>query len=92
MSSEFGNDYVTISDDDGNDYMLEHIDTIEIEGNFYMAFLPADVDENDDNYGLVIFTVEKEDGEDVLVSIDDEGFLEELFERFKERFYDEDEE
>ena len=92
MSSEFGNDYVTISDDEGNDYVLEHLDTLEIDDTFYMAFLPTDIDENDDDYGLVILTVAEEDGEEILVSVEDDDLLESLYERFMERLLDEDDE
>jgi len=92
MSSDFGNDYFTISDEDGNDYELEHLDTIEIDGKLYMAFLPTDLDEDDEDYGFVILTVEDEDGEDILVSVEDEELLENLCELFVERFLDEDDE
>ena len=93
MSNEFGNDFINISDDDGNDYVLEHLDTIEVNGVFYMAFLPTDLDENDDNYGMVILKVIEEGGEDVLISIDDDDDLvESLHERFLERLLDDEEE
>ena len=91
MESEFGGDLVTISDDDGNTFMLEHIDTVEIDDIFYMAFLPADMDEDDENLGMVILKVVEEDGEDVLVSVDDDSALEKLHEIFLERL-EEDEE
>ena len=90
MSSEYGNDFVTISDDDGNDFILEHLDTIEIDDTYYMAFLPAEMDEDDDDYGLVILKVVDENGEEVLVSIDDDIFLEDLYKRFIERLSEED--
>jgi len=90
MSNEFGNDFVTISDDEGNDFVLEHLDTIELNEVFYMAFLPTDVEEEDDDYGLVILKVVNEDGEDVLVSIDDDELLDDLYERFMERLTEED--
>ena len=91
MSSEYGNDFVTISDDDGNDFVLEHLDTIEVDDVFYMAFLPTDLDEDDEDYGLVILKVVEENGEEVLISIDDENLLENLYERFVERLSEEEE-
>ena len=92
MSSEYGSDFITISDDDGNDYVLEHLDTIDIDDTFYMAFLPTDIDEQDDDYGLVILKVIEENGEDILVSIDDDDeLLENLYERFVERLSEDDE-
>ena len=92
MSSEYGNDFVTISDDDGNDFVLEHLDTLEIDDIYYMAFLPTDIDEDDEDYGLVILKVIEENGEEVLMSIDDEDFLESLYERFVERLSDDEDE
>jgi len=89
LSSEYGNDFVTISDDDGNDFVLEHLDTIEIDDTFYMAFLPTDLDEDDEDYGLVILKVVEENGEEVLISIDDDDLLERLYESFIERLSDE---
>ena len=93
MDSEFGGDLFTITDDDGNDYILEHVDTIEIDDVFYLAFLPTDLDEDDEEYGLIILKKTEEDGEQILVSIDDDdALLEDLFERFIDRLLDEDEE
>ena len=92
MNNRFGNDFVTISDENGNDYVLEHLDTIEIGDRYYMAFLPTDVDEESEDYGIIILTVEEEDGEDILVSVDDDDLLEELYERFIERILDEEDE
>ena len=92
MSNEFGSDYVTISDAEGNDFVLEHLDSIEVDGTFYMAFLPTDIDEDDDAYGLIILMVIEEDGEEVLASIDDEDLLENIYGRFLERLLDEEDE
>jgi len=92
MSNEFGSDFVTISDAEGNEFVLEHLDSIEVDGKFYMAFLPTDIDEEDDDYGLIILMVVEEDGEEVLASIDDEEILENIYSRFLERLLDEEEE
>ena len=93
MSSDFGNDYITISDDDGNDFVLEHLDTVEIDDIFYMAFLPTDISEEDDEYGIIILKVVEENGEDILVSIDDDDeLLERLYEIFVDRLAEADEE
>ena len=92
MNSDFGNDFITISDDDGNDFVLEHLDTIEIDDTFYMAFLPTDINEDDEGYGLIILKVVEENGEDILVSIDDDDeLLESLYETFVDRLAEDDE-
>lgn len=84
MSEDFGNDIITVSDEDGNDLALEHLDTIEQDGKVYMAFLPADIDEDSEDYGIVILAV---DGED-LVSIEDIDLLESLYDTFMERLFE----
>ena len=90
MNSEFGNDFITISDDEGNAFVLEHLDTIEIDDVFYLAFLPTDIDENEDDFGLVILRVIEEDGEESFESIEDEELLERVYNLFVERLFEED--
>ena len=47
MSEAFGSDYLTIEDDDGNEFELEVLDEFELDGQSYLAALPADMDEDD---------------------------------------------
>ena len=85
MSGEFGSDLITISDEEGNDFVLEHLDSIEVDDTYYLAFLPTDIDEEDDDYGLIILKVIEENGEEILASIDDDEQLENIYSRFMER-------
>ena len=41
MEELFGPDFITVTDEDGNEFELEHLDTLEHEGETYMAFSPA---------------------------------------------------
>ena len=92
MSEEYGSDYISITDDNGNEFELEHLDTIEYGGALYMAFLPADMDENDADYGMIILKVIKENDEEILATVDDEKELEAVYNVFMEQlFSDEDE-
>ena len=85
MSEEDGNDFITLTDEDGNEIELEHLDTVEYNGQTYMAFLPAEMS-LEDAYELFILKVELEDdGEEVLVSLDDEDEEAEMFQIFSER-------
>ena len=92
MSDEYGNDYVTISDDDGNEFELEHLDTAEVNDKIYMAFLPTDMDEDDENFGLIILRVTEKDGEEVLTTLDDDDELAAVYELFVDRLSDDSEE
>jgi len=90
MNDEYGSDFLTITDDEGNDYELEHIDTLEVNDQIYMAFLPADMNEDDEDFGLVILKVLEDNDEDLLTNINDENELNDVFERFIDRFKQED--
>jgi len=89
MSETYGNDFITISDDDGKEYTLEHLDTMELDGEYYMAFLPADIDVKDEKYGLLILKREGPE-EDAYLVLPDDDELEHVYEKFMERLFAED--
>ena len=41
MEDQFGSDFITISDEDGTEYELEVLSTLEYDGNTYLAVVPA---------------------------------------------------
>ena len=85
MSEEYGNNFVVLTDENGKEIELEHLDTLEYNGQTYMAFIPAEM-ELDDAYELLIMKVELEDnGEEALVTLDDEDEEAEMFQIFSER-------
>jgi hypothetical protein len=91
MSDEYGNDFISVTDDEGNEFELEHLDTIELGEDVYMAFLPTEMDEKDDDYGIVILKVVEEDGEEVFATVDDDAELDKVYKIYMERlFTDED--
>ena len=87
---DYGSDFITIQDDEGNEFTLEHLDTLEHMGETYMAFLPADMDEDDEDYGFIILKVIEENGEEIFGSVDDEAELQQVYEIFMETLFDED--
>ncbi len=104
MEENFGPDFITVTDEDGNDFELELVDTLEHKGITYYAMFPAveedeatgqpkDVDADDEEYGLVIMKAIVENGEELLSTPDSDEELDEIYELFMERFFqDEDEE
>lgn len=93
MDADFGSSYITIEDEEGNEFELEQLATLEYEGKDYSAFLPADMDENDPEYGYIILRIDHEDGEELFCSVDDEEELVAVYNRFMDvLFEDEDEE
>ena len=89
MSEEFGPDFVSVTDDEGNEFELEHLGTLEHQGTTYMAFLPADMDEQDEDYGLILLKVIQENGEELLADIDDEQELDTVYDLFMEQLFSE---
>ncbi|MEA4954934.1 MAG: DUF1292 domain-containing protein [Pseudoflavonifractor sp.] len=94
MSEEYGPDFVSITDEDGNEFELEHVDTIEYKGQVYMAFFPADTggedeEKNDDEEenGLIILKVVSENGEEQLSTLDSEEELQEVYDQFMEELF-----
>lgn len=91
MEEEFGASFITIEDDEGNEFELEHLGTVEFEGAEYMVFLPADMDEDDPDYGFIILKVEEHAGEEQFVSVDDDAELERVYNYYMEQVFDEEE-
>lgn len=101
VSEEYGADFVTITDEDGNEFELEHLDTIEYNGQVYMAFFPTiegDEEKNpgedaelDEEYGLIILKVVEADGEEQLSTLDSEEELEQVYQQFMEELFQEEE-
>lgn len=103
MSEEFGPDFITVTDEDGNEFELEHLDTLEYNGQTYMAFFPAvqgeekgdgvqEVDLDDEEYGLIILKAVNVDGEEQLSTLDSEEELELVYQQFMEVLFSDEEE
>ena len=92
MSEEYGPDFITVTDDEGNEFELEHLGTLEHKGTEYMAFVPADMDEEDEDFGLILLRVVEQNGEQILADIDDEQELDEVYEQFLEELFADEEE
>ena len=89
MDEDFGSSYITIEDEDGNEFELEQLATMEFNGREYSAFLPADMDEDDPDYGYIILRIEEENGEELFCSVDDEDELVAVYDRFMKLLFDE---
>ena len=90
MDTEFGRDFITITDEDGVEYELEILSTVEYNGALYYALAPADTDE-DEELEVSVLKAMEEDGEEILVAIDDDDELEKVYELLIEQMYEEEE-
>ena len=103
MADTYGSDFMTIVDEDGQEYELEILSTLEYNGNIYMAFFPAvegeegedgeviDVDPDDEEYGMVIMKVIEENGEELFSTLDSEEEEQEVYEKFMEHLFEDEE-
>ena len=89
MSEEFGPNFITLTDEDGNEIELEYVDAIEVDGQTYMAFFPTVDDEADEaaaeEFGLVILKSITENGEELLSTLDSDEELNRVYDLFMEQ-------
>ena len=88
---EFQSEYYTLTDEEGNELQFEVIGAAELNGTKYYAMIPVD-DQPDaeDVYEYVILKEEKdENGEDVLVTIDDDDEFDDVADYFDDMLSDE---
>ena len=78
MADQYGSDFMTITDEDGTDYEMEVLDTIEHNGTTYMAVCDATLSEDVEEAEYSLLKVIVENGEEFLVTIDDEDELMEV--------------
>lgn len=96
MGEDFGPNIVSVIDEEtGEEIELEFIDALEHGGTVYRAFFPVVEDESasedDEEYGLIILKAEMENGEEILVQIEDEDELNAVYDLFMEQFFEDEE-
>lgn len=95
MSEDFGPTFITVTDEDGNEIVLEFVESLEYNGQVYQAFFPAETEgenEEDPDNGLVILKVIHEDGEDLLSTLDSDEEIDAVYDQFIELLFSEEDE
>ena len=75
-------DLLTIEDENGETFDLEVLGSFEVNGQEYLAALPADMEETDPDYGIILLRIEEEDGMEVYASIDEDDELDLVYETY----------
>ena len=91
MENEYGSDFMTIIDEDGTEFELEILSTLEYNGETYLAVVPANGEEDEELEVSILKSVE-EDGEPVLCAIEDEQELESVYSLIMDQLYEDEEE
>lgn len=93
MDEDTGGTFIVLEDENGENFELELIAEMEYNGETFKAFLPADIEEDDPDYGIIILKSDfDEEGFEVFDSVDDDRKLNELYDRFMALLYDDEDE
>lgn len=93
MANEYGSDFMTIVDEDGTEFELEVLTTLEYNGFSYLAVIPAaDADDQEPDLEVSILKSVDEDGESILCAIEDDAELETVYNLIMDQLYEEEEE
>ena len=88
---QYGSDFLSIVDDDGNEYTFEILDAVETDESRYLALLPVHDDPQkllDDSGELVIVRVSEENGEEYFEEIEDDDEYETIADALIDRLQD----
>ena len=91
MEDLYGSDFMTIVDEDGTEFELEVLSTLEYNGFTYLAVIPAGAEEEDDLEVSILKSVD-EDGEPILCAIEDEEELQAVYDLIMDELYAEEDE
>ena len=94
MEQQYGDDFITITDEDGTNYELEVLSTLDYNGSTYLALCAADDLDSDEEADLEVsfLKVVEEDGEEILCAIENEEELACVYRLFIEQSYEDESE
>lgn len=93
MYDQYGSDFMTIVDEDGTEYELEVLTSLDYNGFTYLAVIPADGEQAElSDLEVSILKSVDEDGEPILCAIEDDKELETVYNLIMDSLYAEDEE
>ena len=84
--------FIDLTDDEGNNFKLEVLGSVEFEGGDYMVFLPCDRDVDDPDYGYVILKSGEVTGEMEFEDVEDQETLEKVYALDMEEIFGDEEE
>ena len=91
MAQEFGDNFISITDEDGKEYELEVLAELEYNDSRYLALAPADPDDSEE-LEVSILRAFEENGEQMLEAIEDDEELEAVYNALMDLMYEEEDE
>ncbi len=92
MADNYGSDFITIVDEDGTEFELEVLTTLEYNGSSYLAVIPAGESAEEFELEVSILKSVEEDGESILCAIEDEAELQAVYDLIMDTLYEEEDE
>ena len=89
MADRYGSDFITIMDEDGTEFELEVLSSLEYNGSMYYAVTLASGE--DENYAVDILKGVDEDGEEILCAIEDQEEYEAVNNLLMDQLYEDEE-
>ena len=92
MADQYGSDFITITDEDGAEYELEVLSTLEYNGDTYLAVVPAGDSLEEFQMEVSILKSIEEEGEPILCVIEEEAELQAVYDLLMDQLYEEEDE
>ena len=89
MADRYGSDFITIMDEDGTEFELEVLSSLEYNGSMYYAVTLAGGE--DENYTVDILKGVDEDGEEILCAFEDQEEYEAVNNLLMDQLYEDEE-
>ena len=84
-----GSDFITIVDEDGTEYELAVLSTLDYNAETYLAVIPAGESLEEYQMEVSILKSVDEDGESILCAIEDEQELQAVYDLIMDSLYEE---
>lgn len=83
---------IVLTDENGEEDSFEYMDTVEYEGSEYVVLTPVSEEDSDELEVVILRVLHEENGDDSFVTEEDANVLEAVFEQFRERYEEADDE
>lgn len=88
MAEEYiGDEIFTLTDEDGNENQFELLASHEIDGVTYLALVP--IENNEEGEYVILKLIQDENGEEILVTIDDDDEFDRVADFFEDTVFTE---
>lgn len=89
MADQYGSDFLSITDEDGQEYELEVLSSLQWNGSTYLAVIPAGDSQEQVKLEVTILKSVEEGDESLLCTIEDEEELQAVYDQIMDSLYEE---